>query len=271
MKGSHGGKTKYFEADSVIFACGSLAGTPAKRLKGKNAYDLLSSMNLPMVKHVPALVQLKCQEEYMKSVAGVRVDGEVTLYIDGEKICRERGEVQLTDYGVSGIPVFQLSRYASYGLAENKNVQVELNVLPGFSGEEYKKFIAARSVLNDAQTAEEYFLGICNKKLLMLFMKLSGIKATERIIDVPGDCKDKMFGYMRSLPLKVIGTNSFEQAQVCAGGLSMDAVDENMHVIGCPGVYVTGELLDVDGRCGGYNLQWAFASGRIAGLSAAEG
>jgi len=271
LKGAHEGKTEYYKADAVIFSCGSLAGISPKKQKGKNAYDLLKSMGLPMVTHVPALVQLRCKEEFMKSVAGVRLDGEVTLYIDGKEICSERGEVQLTDYGVSGIPVFQLSRYASYGLLEKKNVQVVLNVLPGFSDEEFEKFIMDRMILNSAQTAEEYFLGICNKKLLMLFMKLSGIKPTDKIADIPEALKRKMFGYMRKMILNVTGTNSFEQAQICAGGLSMDAVDGNLQVIEYPGVYVTGELLDVDGRCGGYNLQWAFASGKIAGYSAAEG
>ena len=80
-----------------------------------------------------------------------------------------------------------------------------------------------------------------------------------------------MFEYMRKLRLNVVATNPFEQAQVCAGGLSMEAVDNNLQIKKYPGVYVVGELLDVDGRCGGYNLQWAFASGNIAGSNAAEG
>ena len=102
-------------------------------------------------------------------------------------------------------------------------------------------------------------------------MKLAGITPAEQIKNIPEKLIHKVFGFMRELQLNVIDTNSFEQAQVCAGGLSMEAVDDNLQVIDYPGVYVTGELLDVDGRCGGYNLQWAFASGRIAGCSAAEG
>ena len=233
--------------------------------------DILKQMNLPTIKHVPALVQLRCREEYMKAVAGVRLDGEVTLYIDEEEICRERGEVQLTDYGLSGIPVFQLSRYASYALSDNKNVQVKLNVLPGFSEEEFKEFCTNRTVQNPEQTAEDFFLGICNKKLLLLFMKLAGIKPTDRINNISHESKLRMFGYMRNFLLNVTATNSFEQAQVCAGGLDMNAVDDNLQLKSYPGIYVVGELLDVDGRCGGYNLQWAFASGYVAGCNAAEG
>lgn len=269
--GSCGGKKEHFVADSVIFSCGSLAGIPMKKQKGYNAYDIFTKLNLPLVPLVPALVQLRCKEEFMKAVAGVRAEGEVTLYINGQEICKERGEVQLTDYGVSGIPVFQLSRYASYALKEQKSVQVELNVLPFLTEEEFEKFCKNRHVLNKNQTVQEYYLGICNKKLLLLYMKLAGIKSTDRIINISTEKRRRVFEYMRRLRLNVIATNSFEQAQVCAGGLSMDAVDDNLQLKDYPGIYVTGELLDVDGRCGGYNLQWAFAGGYIAGCNAAEG
>lgn len=264
------GKMKYFEADTVILSCGSPAGIPSKQI-GKNVYDILSDMNLPVVTVVPALVQLRCKEEFMKSVAGVRVDGEVTLYADNKEICREQGEVQLTDYGISGIPVFQLSRYAAYALHEKKQVSVSLNVLPSFSDEEYAGWYINRNILNEEQTAEEYFLGIANKKLLLLYLKLSGIKPTEKIINVSVEKKNNVFKLMRGLNLTVIGTNPFEKAQVCAGGLAMDAVDDNLQIKKYPGIYATGELMDVDGRCGGYNLQWAFASGYVAGYNAAEG
>lgn len=271
LSGILNGKKKCFKADAVVLSCGSLAGIPLQQQKGKNVYDILSYMNLPVVTVVPALVQLRCKEEFMKSVAGVRVDGEVTLYADDKEICRERGEVQLTDYGISGIPVFQLSRYAAYALHEKKRVSVSLNVLPSFTDEEYAGWYINRNILNEGQTAEEYFLGIANKKLLLLFMKLSGIKPTEKIINVSIEKKNNVFKLMRGLNLTVTGTNPFEKAQVCAGGLAMDAVDDNLQIMKYPGIYATGELMDVDGRCGGYNLQWAFASGYVAGYNAAEG
>ena len=264
------GKKQEFKAQRVILAAGSVAGIPAKKA-GKGACELLKGMDLPVVPLVPALVQLRCKEEFMKSVAGVRLDGEVTLYIEGKEVCRERGEVQLTDYGISGIPVFQLSRFAAYALLRKKNVQIHLNCLPDFSQGEYDAFCKGRSIQNKEQTAEEFFLGICNKKLLLLFMKLSGIKPTDRMMEVPEPKKQKMYDLLRNLILIPTATNPFEQAQVCAGGLDMKAVDENLQVKKYPGFYVVGELLDVDGRCGGYNLQWAFASGNVAGNHAAKG
>lgn len=266
LAGLHNGRKERYEADSVILAAGGIAGV--RQSKIDDAYTILKSMNLPLVPIVPSLVQLRCREEYLKAVAGVRLEGEATLYIDGKEICSERGELQLTDYGVSGIPVFQLSRYAAYALRDKKQVRIHLNCLPDFSVQEYRKFCTARAVKDSGQTAEEFFLGICNKKMILLFLKLAGIKPAEKITKVPVQQRNVVYQLFRDFPLTVCATNSFEQAQVCAGGLSMKAVDENLQVRSVPGLYVTGEHLDVDGRCGGYNLQWAFASGFVAGIEA---
>ena len=266
MTAKQNGKKETYDADCVILAAGGIAGV--RQTKQEGAYALLKALGLPVVSLAPALVQLRCKEEYMKAVAGVRFIGEATLYINQREVCRENGELQLTDYGVSGIPIFQLSRYAAYALQEKKQVQIHLNCLPGFSTEEYEDFCRTRTLQNREQTAEEFFLGICNKKLMLLFLKLAGIKPTEKMQTIPREKKAAMYGLLRDFPLTVCETNSFEQAQVCAGGLDMEAVDKNLQVLTIPGLYVTGELLDVDGRCGGYNLQWAFASGYVAGNSA---
>jgi len=150
------GKKKNYQSDRVILAAGSKAGIPAKKV-GNAPYELFKNLNLALVEPVPALVQLRCKEEFMKSVAGVRLDGEVTLYINGKRTVAERGEVQLTDYGISGIPVFQLSRFASYALKKKQQVQIKLDLLPGFSEEEYSVFSKTRKIQSDAQTAEEFF------------------------------------------------------------------------------------------------------------------
>lgn len=265
--GYRDGKKESFSAEKVIIAAGSIAGI--KNNGRSDPYGLLRTLKLPLVPVAPALVQLCCGEPYLKAVAGVRLQACISLYIDGKPVCRETGEVQLTDYGVSGIPVFQLSRFAAYGLLEKRKVQVHINSLPGFTDEAYKSFRKNRRIQNGEQSAEEYFLGICHKKLIQLWLKLSGIRPGEKANDIPKEKMEAMFGYFRDFPLTVEKTNSFSQAQVCAGGLAMEAVDENLQLHRYPGVYVTGELLDVDGRCGGYNLQWAFASGYTAGTHAA--
>ena len=265
--GYRDGKKESFSAEKVIIAAGSIAGI--KNNGRSDPYGLLRTLKLPLVPVAPALVQLCCGEAYLKAVAGVRLQACISLCIDGKPVCRETGEVQLTDYGVSGIPVFQLSRFAAYGLLEKRKVQVHINSLPGFTDEAYKSFRKNRRIQNGEQSAEEYFLGICHKKLIQLWLKLYGIRPGEKAKDIPKEKMEAMFGYFRDFPLTVEKTNSFSQAQVCAGGLAMEAVDENLQLHRYPGVYVTGELLDVDGRCGGYNLQWAFASGYTAGTHAA--
>ena len=265
--GYRDGNKESFSAEKVIIAAGSIAGI--KNNGRSDPYGLLRTLKLPLVPVAPALVQLCCGEAYLKAVAGVRLQACISLCIDGKPVCRETGEVQLTDYGVSGIPVFQLSRFAAYGLLEKRKVQVHINSLPGFTDEAYKSFRKNRRIQNGEQSAEEYFLGICHKKLIQLWLKLSGIRPGEKAKDIPKEKMEAMFGYFRDFPLTVEKTNSFSQAQVCAGGLAMEAVDENLQLHRYPGVYVTGELLDVDGRCGGYNLQWAFASGYTAGTHAA--
>lgn len=265
--GNCAGRKETYGADCVILAAGSIAGVAAGG--SIQPYDLLTGLGLPVIPALPSLVQLRCKETYMKAVAGVRVDAEATLYIDKRPFCQERGEVQLTDYGVSGIPIFQLSRYAAAAIGR-KPVEIHINVLPDLTDEAYEAFQFNRIIQNQEQSAEEYFLGICNKKLVQLFLKLSDIRPAQKASELSEKKKKKMFSLFRDFPLEVTGTNSFGQAQVCAGGLSMEAVDKHLQVGGYPGLYVTGELLNVDGRCGGYNLQWAFASGCAAGKHAAR-
>ena len=264
-----------FRADRVILSAGSPAGGFAGSKKAKEdktpapgAYGLLQDLGLPLVPVVPSLVQLRCAETYLKAVAGVRFQGEVLLYAEDSLQAKEQGEIQMTDYGVSGIPVFQLSRHAAYALRQKKKVYVELDCLPWFTNEDYQSYCKSRKPLYPEQTMEEFLEGMCNKKLAVLFLKLVGIRPGEPAAQVDTKRLDQVYGLFRRFPLTVTATNPFAQAQVCAGGLKLEAVDEGLQVKRYPGLYVTGELLDVDGRCGGYNLQWAFASGRLAGISA---
>ena len=196
--GYRDGKKESFSAEKVIIAAGSIAGI--KNNGRSDPYGLLRTLKLPLVPVAPALVQLCCGEAYLKAVAGVRLQACISLCIDGKPVCRETGEVQLTDYGVSGIPVFQLSRFAAYGLLEKRKVQVHINSLPGFTDEAYKSFRKNRRIQNGEQSAEEYFLGICHKKLIQLWLKLSGIRPGEKAKDIPKEKMEAMFGYFRDFP-----------------------------------------------------------------------
>lgn len=260
------GKKQTFDFDSVIIAIGSIAG-----IKGKSKeehYKLLKGLNLDFVPVVPSLVQLKCSESYLKALSGVRFDGSISLIVNGKTVAKENGEIQLTDYGVSGIPTFQLSRIASYELNNNNKPEISLDFLPDISEEELTQLIMYRPVRNTEQTAEEYFLGITNKKVILQVMKMAGIKSATAACLVNKQSKAKVVKLLKDMRLHVEDTNGFENAQVCAGGVDLSELNDELMLKKWPGLYVVGEACDVDGRCGGYNLQWAFSSGFIAGTFA---
>lgn len=252
----------------VILANGSKAGP--KSMTSGSGYLLAKSMGHHVIEPTPALVQLRCAEEFFKQLAGVRTECELTLFIDGKISQKERGELQLTDYGVSGIPVFQFSRYAAKALKENRSVSVAMNFLPDFSEEDYREFIHNRFEKKKGQTAEVFFLGITNKKIMQLFLKLANIKPDETVGADNRRKWEKVFEMLREFKVQVKESNPFENAQVSAGGVRMDEVSENLESLLVPGLFFAGELLDVDGRCGGYNLQWAWTSGFLAGKEAAK-
>lgn len=254
--------------DSVILACGSKAAP--KTGSDGNGYALAQSLGHSLVPVVPALVQLKCKEEQLKSVAGVRAEAEVSLVVDKKEAAKERGEVQLTDYGISGIVVFQLSRIASYALHDKKNVMAYIDFLPEYEEEDYQKWVTERKAsISGEETVEEFFTGMLHKKLMLFLIRLAGLKPTENCIQASEQRIDKVFALCRCLPLHITGSNSFDNAQVCAGGVPLSEVSGNLESLKQKGIYFAGEILDVDGKCGGYNLQWAWSSGYVAGKNAA--
>ena len=259
------GKETY---DRIILACGSKAG-PKGTVSG-SGYLLSASLGHSVLEPVPALVQLRCRESFFKQLAGVRTECGLTLYLDGKKEAYERGEVQLTDYGISGIPVFQFSRYAAKALSEKRNVAVSMDFLPCISKEAYDRLIHNRYETKKGQKAEEFFLGITNKKILQLLIKLAGLRSDEKIGEENRKKWEKVYSLLRNLETQISECNPFENAQVCAGGVSMEEVTETLESTIIPGLFFAGELLDIDGRCGGYNLQWAWTSGHIAGENASK-
>lgn len=263
------GREKY---DAVILACGGKAA-PKTGSDGQG-FALAVKLGHHIISTVPALVALKCGEDFYKRVAGVRCDANLTLYIDGKPVRSDRGEMQWTDYGISGIPVFQLSRDASYALQEHKRVAVEIDLMPDLYDESDdgadSKFWAERWERQRGQAMEQFVTGLVNKKIGLLFLKLAGIKETEKAEDVSLSCQRKLTKLFRSFNVTVKGTNSFDQAQVCAGGVDCREVTDTLESRIAPGVYFAGEILDIDGLCGGYNLQWAWSSGNVAGQAAAE-
>lgn len=258
---------KKWEFDSVVVACGG-AAAPKTGSDG-NGYMLAERLGHSLVKRVPALVQLKCRDDFFKTLAGVRCDAFLSLTDKNRVIQEERGELQFTDYGISGIPVFQLSRSAAYLLDERKELCVYLDFFPEYNRQDYEALCLERIKTRKGKSVEEFLLGMANKKINMVLIKQAGLRPSEDVLQMDERKLFLLLTSYRRLCVHVTGTNSFDQAQVTAGGVDMDEVDSSMESMLVPELYFAGEVLDVDGRCGGYNLQWAWTSGFLAGKNAA--
>ncbi len=255
--------------DRVIVCCGGKAAP--KTGSDGNGFSLLSALGHTVVPVVPALVQLKAKETFLKSISGVRAECCLTLLLNGKKAGEESGEMQFTDYGISGIVTFQLSRLASYAVAAGKKTEAYIDLFPRMSRETFERTMREREKNGSgAMTAEEFFTGLLNKKVTQLFLKLSGIAPDTPLKKVPPEKKAQFYSYCKKFAVTITGTNSFDQAQVSAGGVPFSEVNAQLASKKVPGLYLAGEILDIDGKCGGYNLHWAWASGYTAGKHAAQ-
>ena len=221
---------------------------------------------------VPALVPLQSNLAFFKKVAGIRAEISAKIYIDGSLSGCESGELQLTDYGISGICIFQISYLASHAVNRGQRVEVALDFLP-----EYTQTQALAHILTRVQS--EYALNKTMAQCMIgLFPDKLGVALLEEAdIDPEGmSCKcsraqaEQFVKKIKHFIVPIIATRSFEQAQVTAGGVDTAQVHaKTMESKLIPGLYFAGEMLDVDGICGGFNLQWAWSSGALAGSSAA--
>ena len=261
------GKEAFY--DAVILCCGGKAA-PNTGSDG-SGFRLAARFGHRIVRPVPALAALVCKESFYKQVAGVRCDAELTLQVAGKEAGRERGELQLTDYGLSGIPAFQLCRTAAYALLDKEPVTVRISLLPGFDKASCGSFFRERLASHETDEMDVFLTGIVNKKINRLLLKLAGIRETERAKDVSPAAFARLQNLYLGLETTVTGTNGFDRAQVCAGGVDCGEVTRHLMSKKQPGLYFAGEILDIDGFCGGYNLQWAWSSGAVAGKAAASG
>lgn len=243
----------HYEAKSVILACGSCASSIAGA--DGSGYELAKALGHTIITPMPALTGLKLKEKgkVFSKWAGVRFEGKVTIVSDGQIIADAAGELQLTEYGISGIPVFQVSRYAIRSLSEEKHVTVGLDFMPDLTDTEIQCMIQKRKERAPYKNIQDLFCGWMPDKL---------VQALSECSDFPNNLKSLTFAVKEGMP--------FANAQVASGGVSTTEIDEKtMESRLQKDIYFCGELIDIDGTCGGYNLQWAWSSGAAAGRSAA--
>lgn len=254
-----------FKSQRLIIACG-LTASPKLGSDG-SLFRQIEALGHHIQKPLPALCGFSCDGLNFKKITGVRCDATVASVIDGQMTEQNTGELQLADYGISGIPVFQISSLMSRALNKGQKVEVIIDFLPAFSDDELNGYIKDRSITTtDNRSLNEMLNGLLNNKLLLELIHKSGVSPDKKgRLLTDDDCKS-LTRSIKHTAVSVKKPRGLEFAQVCAGGIYTKEIDvrtleSKIH----PGLYFCGELLDVDGICGGYNLQWAWTSGYIAG------
>ena len=238
-----------------------------------SGYELAKTFGHTVTELTPVIVQLKAEKEKIKGLKGIKSDVEITAYGENrngekEKICTYDGELLFTDFGISGNVVFNIS----YVFPIYRNVEFEIDFMEKFDYNELYEILKERKKMISHLTMENYFNGMINKKLGQFLSKMSGIeKLSKPVKDLNDSDIRKLCTVLKKYRVKILETTGFKNAQVTAGGVSLDEVNaETLESKIVKGLYFSGEVLDVYGECGGFNLQWAWASGHIAGENAAK-
>ena len=259
------GNNKYF-TQKLIIATGGKAG--AVHGSDGSGYSLAKSLGHSVITPFAALTSCIICGKYTKDWAGVRTKGTVRAYNSkGKLLCENTGELQFVAQGISGIPVFQVSRYISEEIVKGRKPYLTIDIMPLYSEEEIIASLLCRKKKNGS--IGDIFTGMLHNKLAAALLKFCDISIKRQAAGLTKDEASHIAAVMKNWRLEVKDTGGFEKAQVTGGGIPASEINaETMESKICPGLYFAGEVIDVDGICGGYNLQWAWTSGYIAGNAA---
>lgn len=250
-----------FRADKLIVACGGAAG--AKLGGVSDGYELLKSLGHKRTKLYPALVQLVTDTDYPRALKGVRAEAALRLLSGREELACGRGELQFTEKGISGPAAFDISRQAAIC---GEGAVIEIDFMPDHTQPQVENLLERRCRGFTQLTAAELFTGMVHNRLGKMLVKYASIEQNKPLSRLSEDEIAQAARACKHFSLKLQGTEGFDNAQVTAGGIKTTGFNpQTLESWFVPGLFACGELLDVDGDCGGYNLQWAWASGRLAG------
>ncbi len=253
-------ETDTFSARCLILAAGGAAGS--KVGGGMDGYRLAKSLGHHRTALYPSLVQLKTDPTYPRALKGVKAQCGISICRGSQVLARNSGEVLFTEYGVSGPAIFDLSRSVSAG---GSDLTCLLNFFPDWEEAEVLHWLSQRQAAMATHEASTLLTGSCHTRLGQMICKSAGF-TNQRAAGLTRDDLRRIAGQATHFALPITGTCGFDQAQVTAGGLDTSEFDpRTLQSRLVPGLYACGELLDIDGDCGGYNLQWAWSSGRLAG------
>jgi len=261
-------KDEIFECKKLILCCGGKS-FPGSGSDG-SGYTLAKQLGHSIIAPLPALVQLKLKYENLKALSGVKFNGTAKIIIDGKDSASEYGEILFTDYGISGPPILQLSRTASKALFEGKETCILVDMLPTIQLEDLQCFLENHWGTFNYRSVYNSLIGILNKKIIPIVLKEASITDIHKpCFELSFKEKKRLFAIIKSWKFKIYDTNSFSNAQITIGGVNTSEIfSSTLESKIILNLYFAGELLDVDGDCGGFNLQWAWSSGYTAAKNA---
>jgi predicted Rossmann fold flavoprotein len=238
--------------DKIILATGGLA---QKKLGGcDDGFNFAKQFGHSIIPTTATLVQLKSPSKQLQGISGVKFQGTARLYIENNEVTKSTGDILFTNYGLSGSTILEISREVEIAKSKNQNIHVTLDMFPQMSKQELRKFLETRSEILNTKYLHDILEGVINKKLI------------DYIIGEAQNQFDRLPVTLKNLYFPISETQGFDKAEVCAGGVSTSEVDMNtLESLKQKDLYLCGEVLDVDGDCGGFNLQWAWSSGYVVG------
>jgi len=246
-----------FMAKKVIIACGLYSGGDRLGCDG-SMLSILKKAGFKTVKTAPAIVQLKTETDIVKQLKGIKVDADVLLKKDGGVLRKDSGEVLFCDYGLSGPPVMQVSREVS---RSDGRYEIYLDIMPDIGFSDLFNNLCTRAARLSGRKLDEFFTGMLNKRLGQVILKIAGCSINDSVKTLDNAKLKKITSVIKGMRFTVTGTTGFANSQVTSGGLCTNQFcPETMMSKTEKGLYAVGEILDIDGDCGGFNLQWAWSS-----------
>ena len=246
-----------FLARNVIVAAGLYSGGERLGCDG-SVLKILKNAGFKTSPVTPAIVQIKTVTDIVKQLKGIKINGVAKLRVGTNTIREESGEILFCDYGLSGPPILQISREVS---RSKEKCTVSLDVLPKYDFNSLFNMLSERARNLSYRTLDEFFTGMLNKRLGQVILKLAGCSVTEKTDTLHAQKLKKITSLLKDFSFEVTGTTGFNNSQVSAGGLlTTQFFEDTMMCKSNKGFYAVGEILDIDGDCGGFNLQWAWSS-----------
>lgn len=269
-------KDQVINAEKIILATGGMASP--RHSSSMDGYKILNSMGHNVTKTYPTLVQLKCEDKFIRNLSGVRAVSKICLMGDNENLLEETGEVMFGNKSISGICVFQLSVMASEFFSKGniqgkryKELSVKIDLAPNLTYSELLEFLTNYKKIHPNTPCNQFLDGVVNTKISKEIIKLCKVDKLYTISNLTEKDIKSICNKIKNINLNIQGTKGFDDAQVTGGGLTLDEVNLNtLESCKVKRLYVCGELLNIHGKCGGFNLHLAWASGKVAGFSAAN-